>query len=120
MLDPTKSPDEEVSFGDVGNPTRTTGTKAVNATRFISEKLLGWGVEERGTNRNFSIPRLTSEQCLLSSSLDRYSPRRCRGQNRNAFYQNFLCDVFRYYEHGVVRALSFFFTLIAAAYTLSF
>jgi hypothetical protein len=62
MLDPTKGPDEEVSFvEDVGFPTRTTGTTTANATRFISEKLLGWGVQERGAYRNFSIYEVDSE-----------------------------------------------------------
>ena len=44
--DSTKSPNEKFWFEDVGNPTRTT--TAANVTRFISEKVLGWGVEVRG------------------------------------------------------------------------
>jgi len=52
MLDSTKNFDEKRSFEDVvGTSTRTTrvSARAVNVTRFISEKLSDWGVEERGT-----------------------------------------------------------------------
>jgi hypothetical protein len=44
---------------------------------------------------------------MVYLSLDRYSPRRCRGQSRNAFHQYIICVVFRHYEHGVVRVLHF-------------
>jgi hypothetical protein len=44
ILDPTKSSNEKFSFEDEEIPTRTTSDVA----RFISEKLLYWGVEERG------------------------------------------------------------------------
>jgi hypothetical protein len=61
MLDSTKSSDEKRSFEDVGTPTtgtgRTASTSAANVTRFISEKLLDWGVEERGAYRIFRFPR---------------------------------------------------------------
>jgi hypothetical protein len=58
MLDSTKSSDEKRSFEDVEIPTtgRTTSA-AANATRFISEKLSDWGVEERGAYRIFQFPR---------------------------------------------------------------
>jgi hypothetical protein len=62
ILDSTKSSDEKVSFEDVGIP--TTGRAGIasqapaNVTRFISEKLLDWGVEERGAYRIFlKFPR---------------------------------------------------------------
>jgi hypothetical protein len=60
MLDSTKSSDEKRSFEDVGTPTtgtgRTASASAANVTRFISEKLLDWGVEERGAYRIFQFP----------------------------------------------------------------
>ncbi len=51
MLGSTKSLDEKHSFENAEVfstriPTRTTS--AASITRFISEKLLDWGVEERG------------------------------------------------------------------------
>jgi hypothetical protein len=46
MRNSTISLDGKNIFEDVVTPTRTTS--AANVTRFISEKLLGWGVEERG------------------------------------------------------------------------
>ena len=46
-------------------------------------------------------------ECLLCLSLDRSLPRRCLGQNRNAFHQDILCVVPRHYKHGVVRVLFF-------------
>jgi hypothetical protein len=39
----------------------------------------------------------------FARQLDRYSSRRCRGQNRNAFHQDILCVYVRQYEHLVVR-----------------
>jgi len=64
MLDATKSSDEKRSFEDVtvvGIPTtgRTARAFAANVTRFVSEKLLAWGVEERGAFRILKFPRLT-------------------------------------------------------------
>jgi hypothetical protein len=50
----TISHDEKDLFGDVvATPTRTTSATVtkLNVTRFISEKLLDWGVEERGAYR---------------------------------------------------------------------
>lgn len=49
MRSSTKSFDEKHSFEDfqVVAPTTWT-TSAANVTRFLSEKLLAWGVEERG------------------------------------------------------------------------
>jgi hypothetical protein len=47
----TKSADEKHSFepeDSVLTPTRTWFTSAANVTRKFSEKLLAWGVEERG------------------------------------------------------------------------
>jgi exo-beta-1,3-glucanase (GH17 family) len=58
MLDSTKSSDEKPSFEEVGFPTtgRTgASASAANVTRFISEKLSDWGVEERGACRIFSF-----------------------------------------------------------------
>jgi hypothetical protein len=49
MRTSTISHDEKNLFEDVVTPTRTTA--AANVTRFISEKLLNWGVEERGAYR---------------------------------------------------------------------
>ena len=49
----------------------------------------------------------------LSLLLDRHSPRRCRGQNGNAFHQDILSVVVRHYEHVVVRVPAFFSTVIA-------
>jgi len=46
MRNSTKSTDEKHSFQDSVNP--TWFTSAANVTRKISEKLLAWGVEERG------------------------------------------------------------------------
>lgn len=46
MLDSTMSSDDKRSFEDVRTPTRSTS--AASVTRFISGKLLEWGVEERG------------------------------------------------------------------------
>ena len=40
----------------------------------------------------------------MSLSPDRYSARRCRGQNRNTFHQDILSVVVRHPEHVVVRA----------------
>ena len=46
------SDDEKKSIKDnVETPTGAGITPAPNVTRFISEKLLDWGVEERGTYR---------------------------------------------------------------------
>jgi hypothetical protein len=56
MPDSTKSYDEKHSFEVAVTPTRTTS--AANATRFISEKLFEWGVEERGGYRIFFRGRL--------------------------------------------------------------
>jgi hypothetical protein len=42
----TKSTDEKHSFEDTVKP--TWFTSAANVTRKFSEKLLAWGVEERG------------------------------------------------------------------------
>jgi hypothetical protein len=47
MRDPTKSSDE--SFEEPITPTWTTSV--ANAARFLSKKLLAWGVEERGAYR---------------------------------------------------------------------
>ena len=61
MLDPTKGSDEKASFGNVG--VLTTGRAGItsqataNVTHFISEKLLEWGVEERGAYRIFNFLR---------------------------------------------------------------
>jgi len=46
----TMSHDEKKSLDDVATSTTRT-TSAANVTRFISEKLLVWGVEERGAYR---------------------------------------------------------------------
>ena len=54
ILDSTRSSDEKLSFGDVEDPTRTNASTA-NVARFISEKLLYWGVEERGAYRIFTF-----------------------------------------------------------------
>ena len=58
MLDSTKS-SEKASFGNVGISTTgragITSQAAGNVTRFISEKLLEWGVEERGAYRIFNF-----------------------------------------------------------------
>jgi hypothetical protein len=45
----TMSRDKKTLFEDVVTPTRTP--YAANVTRFISEKLLDWGVEDRGAYR---------------------------------------------------------------------
>ena len=44
----TKSTDEKHSFEDSVKPSCQWFTSAANVTRKISEKLLAWGVEERG------------------------------------------------------------------------
>ena len=44
ILDEAKCSNEKLSLEDVEIPTRTTS----NVARFVSEKLLYWGVEERG------------------------------------------------------------------------
>jgi hypothetical protein len=51
---------------------------------------------------------------LLCLSLlpNRNSPRRYRGQNRNAFHQDILSVVIRHYEHVVVRVLFFHLIII--------
>jgi hypothetical protein len=46
MRNLTKSTDEKHSLEDTVDP--TWFTSAANVTRKISEKLLAWGVEERG------------------------------------------------------------------------
>jgi hypothetical protein len=51
VLDSTKSSDEKPS----PTPGRITSASAANVTRFISEKLLDWGVEERGAYRIFNF-----------------------------------------------------------------
>ena len=105
MLDSTKSCDEKHSFEDVEIQTRST-TSAANVARYISEKLSYWGVEERGAYLYHRFPRSTLNTVmngLLCLSLDRYSPCRCRGQNRNAFHQDILFVVVRHFEHVVVR-----------------
>ena len=64
MLDSTKSSDEKNSFEDVGIPTTVTGrttSAAANVTRLISEKLLDWGVEERGAYHIFNFRGRVSE-----------------------------------------------------------
>jgi hypothetical protein len=65
MVDSTKNSDEKFSFEDVGIRTtgRTTSTSAANVTRFISEKLLYWGVEERGAYHTVSsnFPEVDSD-----------------------------------------------------------
>ena len=43
-----KSYDEKNSFEDIVAPTRTTS--AANLIRFLSQKLLTWGVEARGAS----------------------------------------------------------------------
>jgi len=48
MHNSTKSTDEKHLFQDSVNPTCQWFTSAANVTRKISEKLLAWGVEERG------------------------------------------------------------------------
>ena len=100
----TISHDEENLFEDVVTPTRTTS--APNVIRFISEKLLDWGVEERGVSHmvlTFATCLTLIRERFICLSLDRYTPRRYRRENRNAFYQ----DIFRMavceYEHPVVR-----------------
>jgi hypothetical protein len=47
----TTSHEEKKIFEDVVTPTTGRTTSAANVTRYISEKLLDWGVEERGTYR---------------------------------------------------------------------
>jgi hypothetical protein len=49
IFSPAKSPDEKSSFENTVTPDRTTPPTSV--TRFVSEKLLAWGVETRGTYR---------------------------------------------------------------------
>ena len=49
MRNPTKGSVEKSSFND--SVTRTWTTSAANVTRFLSKKLLAWGVEERGAYR---------------------------------------------------------------------
>ena len=44
-----KSFDDKISFEDVVSPRRITS--AANLFRFLSQKLLTWGVEERGAYR---------------------------------------------------------------------
>lgn len=133
MLDSTKSSDEKASFGNVGIPATSragiTSQAAANATRFISGKLLEWGVEERGAYRifNFSLraDRFWNNECfslrfffVFACQLTRYSPRRCRGQDRNKFHQDILRIFNRLSKHLVVSVL-FFNTLLGRAYTLA-
>jgi hypothetical protein len=59
MLESTKRSDGKLSFEDVIIPTRATTSPAANVTRFISEKLLDWGVEERGAYLYLQFPRST-------------------------------------------------------------
>ena len=47
----TKSSDEKESYKDLVDPQATWVTSTANATRFLSKKLLAWGVEERGAYR---------------------------------------------------------------------
>jgi hypothetical protein len=47
----TKSSDEKEYYKDSVDPLATWVTSAANATRFISKKLLAWGVEARGAYR---------------------------------------------------------------------
>ena len=102
VVDPTKSSDEKVSFEEVGIQTKTTSF--ANVIRLISEKLLNWGVEERGAYRQLTISEIgNGKWFLLCLSLDRYPSCRFRGQNRNTFHQHILCVVLRHHEHGVVR-----------------
>ena len=54
ILGSTRSPDEKLSSEDVEDPTGTSAPTA-NVARFISEKLLYWGVEERGAYRIFTF-----------------------------------------------------------------
>lgn len=49
MRSSAKGFDEKNSFEDFVTPTRTSSASKV--TRFLSEKLLAWGVEERGSYR---------------------------------------------------------------------
>ena len=49
MRSSTKSSVEKSSFKD--SVTWTWTTSAANVTRFLSKKLLAWGVEERGAYR---------------------------------------------------------------------
>jgi hypothetical protein len=49
MRSPTRSSVEKSSFKDSVTPTWTTSV--ANVTRFVSEKLSAWGVEERGAYR---------------------------------------------------------------------
>jgi hypothetical protein len=99
MRSPTKRSDEKHSFEDsVVSPTRITS--AANATRFLLEKLSAWGVEERGAYRISGPSRENDSPCL---KLGRYPPRRCRGQDRNAFHQNILYISVCEYKHSDVR-----------------
>jgi hypothetical protein len=101
----TISHDEKNIFEHAVTPTQTIS--ASNVTRFISEKLLVWGVEERGAYCTILTSQLVDPNQrtigLVCLPLDRYTPRRHRGENRNAFHQ----DIFRMavckYEHLVVR-----------------
>ncbi len=52
----TMSHDEKNLFEDVVTPTEATRTVSIaNVTSFISEKLLDWGVEERGVYRILTL-----------------------------------------------------------------
>lgn len=55
MRHSTKSTEEKHSLGDPVTP--TWSTSAANVTRKFSEKLLAWGVEERGTYPIATIER---------------------------------------------------------------
>jgi hypothetical protein len=119
MEDPTnmrKSTDEVHSFEDSVTP--TWFTSAANVTRNFSEKLLAWGVEERGAYpiaiRTWSS--LTRQHPagyragFVRVLFDRHPPRRRRGENRNALYQHILFMVYCKYEPIGVRVPFFFIT----------
>jgi hypothetical protein len=101
MRNPTKSPDEKRSYEDPVN--QTWITSVANVTRFLSEKFLAWGVEARGAYRTLTSGSGLIGERFACMVLDRYPPRRRRGQNRNTFHQDILYMVFCEYEHPVVR-----------------
>lgn len=102
------SHNEKELIGEEDRPTRTTSQADVNrdVTRSISKKLLDWGVEERGMYcmvlDRLDLATALIRKRLVCLPLDRYTPRRHRRENRNAFHQ----DIFRMavckYEHPVV------------------
>lgn len=55
---------------------------------------------------------------FYACQLARYSPRRCRGQDRNKFHQNIL-RIFDHLSKHLVVSMLFFNTLLGRVYTLA-